>query len=639
MKVNDPSLGDGVYNIVAEGVGVPPLPEIDLSRTPGVSIPDSGTDAVGSVEIGASLELTYVIGNSGDADLTVDAVSIGSEDNVLAEVSVTPPVIIAPAATFTFTVAYTVAEAGPFDFTISVESDDADESPYTLLVSGEGTNAPDGSGGGPSTGNGSSSASGGGSTATPDSSGCQMGTGGGGAGGWLAALVLAVGLTLRRRRAPRAAWLIASLMLVIGCATGEPEDSTEADEPLSGGGSGGSGGATGGDDTPGGAPGTGGAPDLGPCQEDCSLIDTGDPCLTAVCNDGSLLGPVGVCTVVYDDGASCDDGAFCTVGETCSQGVCGGGQENTCGIVNDGCQAVACDEASATCSTHPVEDGTACVSDQLCLVGTTCQDGLCAGGTLNDCLFAPTSDDCHVATCNPDNGLCEEHIGNEGELCNDPNDLCTVAKTCSAGVCQGGSPKDCSTLTSGCDLGTCDATTGACVTQALMPGDVCDDLDACTMGETCQAGNSCSGGSPVSACSNTADGCCPASCTELDDIDCACPGTFVGSTCVYLASASTSYASDAAARVSCQGLGTGWDLCAPSMLCDSDTLSYLGTEGCNCSGGSATCSCGSASNVYVHVSGGSSPYYVRASEIAGCGAAACTASASESCGVALCCKP
>jgi hypothetical protein len=300
-----------------------------------------------------------------------------------------------------------------------------------------------------------------------------------------------------------------------GCAAG---DTSETDDPTTTsaatGGTGGTGGATDG--------GSAGSTDS--CSEDCATIVT-PTCFVSVCNEGMHAGPVGQCVVVPDvDGSACDDGLFCTTDDSCQAGMCTGGPPNDCGMDAPQCQAIVCDEDSDGCTTEPADAGAVCVHTDLCLLGTTCQNGQCAGGMLNDCFFAPVPDECHVAVCNPINGMCEPVAGNDGDPCLDSTDPCTVNKTCDMGACQGGNPKDCSQLTMGCNIGVCDTTNGMCVAQTVMNGQICDDLDACTTGETCSNGN-CGSGAPVTTCSQTGDGCCPSSCTALNDIDCACMTT------------------------------------------------------------------------------------------------------------------
>jgi hypothetical protein len=297
-----------------------------------------------------------------------------------------------------------------------------------------------------------------------------------------------------------------------GCAA-DPDNvgSQSSGDPVA------SGSGTGGNTSGSGGAATGGTGgNLGPCSTDCSAIQT-PQCQVAQCNQQS-----GMCEVVGDeDGVACDDGVFCTISDSCSAGNCVGGPPNDCGMQPAACNEISCDESSQTCSDAPASNGTMCQDpNDLCVKGSSCSNGLCIGGAPEDCFFFPVPSDCHVATCNSTNGMCEAVVGNETLPCTDPNDLCTVDKTCTTGVCQGGNPKNCSQLTQGCVLGVCDTANGQCITQNLMNNDPCDDLDSCTTNETCQNGG-CSNGTPVTACVPN-DGCCPMNCTVQNDIDCAC---------------------------------------------------------------------------------------------------------------------
>ncbi len=303
----------------------------------------------------------------------------------------------------------------------------------------------------------------------------------------------------------------------VGCAASTTED--DGDDPststttttttTSGGG------GAGGDGTGG----SGAGPGL--CAMDCGTITTQD-CFKAVCNEGTYPGPVGQCVVVPEDaGVACDDGEFCTTNDACDgSGQCVGGPQNTCGMTAPECQEITCDEQSDTCGTLELANGTTCTPTDLCLTGATCVSGSCTGGTPKDCFFSPVPNECFNAVCNPNNGMCEPVAGNDGLPCIDSMDLCSLGNTCSAGMCQGGTQKDCSSLTQGCDLGVCDPMTGNCGTQTVMPGQQCDDLDGCTLGETCDMNGMCSNGTPITNCSLTGDGCCPSNCTPVNDLDC-----------------------------------------------------------------------------------------------------------------------
>jgi hypothetical protein len=297
---------------------------------------------------------------------------------------------------------------------------------------------------------------------------------------------------------------------VVGCAQGSVAfEGTGGSSSTSGtGGSTSSGGGEGGTTS-----GSGGEGGSSPCAVDCSQIQA-PQCQVAQCN-----AQTGQCEVVADgDGTGCDDGLFCSAGDECLAGVCEPGPANDCGMSVVACAAITCDESSQTCTSVPSQNGDPCIDpNDLCVENGTCLNGTCSG-TQKDCFMQPVPDDCHVSECNSQSGQCEPVPGNEGNACADLNDLCTVNKTCAAGVCQGGNPKDCTQLTQGCVMGVCDVNTGQCTTQNLNNGDPCDDLDGCTVGEICQNGG-CSGGTGITQCIHS-DGCCPNSCTINNDDDC-----------------------------------------------------------------------------------------------------------------------
>jgi hypothetical protein len=314
----------------------------------------------------------------------------------------------------------------------------------------------------------------------------------------------------------RALWLASlAAVTVISCAGGTriPEDdSVVAATTATASASVGSGGF-GGDSSSGGS---GGSSTPSACGIDCSTIMT-DACHVAECNPDTKN-----CEIVNrSNGTSCEDGVFCTIDDSCQDGLCTGGGDNDCGLSPAACQDVSCDEANKTCAPSPKAEGASCSSQDLCQVNSTCSNGLCVGIT-KDCFFSPVPNDCYSAVCNPANGQCEPQVDSlkNGMTCSDPSDLCTVNKICNNGMCEGGSPKDCSFLTQGCQLGTCDTMTGSCTTQSVAPGMMCDDLNSCTVGETCSNGQ-CNNGTPITQCSGqTADGCCPSTCNDTNDKDC-----------------------------------------------------------------------------------------------------------------------
>lgn len=280
-----------------------------------------------------------------------------------------------------------------------------------------------------------------------------------------------------------------------------------------------------------GAGGTGGsggqAVDPGPCGMDCSTIQT-PPCTVAVCNTGQELGAINQCVVVTaPTGTACDDGVFCTMNDTCDSGACVGGTTNDCGLPHTPCEAVLCDEGTQWCDVAPVNDGTECTPEDLCKVDGVCQLGECVGET-KECFISPLAE-CNAVECDPATGECVGTPDPDLDLapCVLTGDPCQVDKTCLAGMCGGGIPKDCSLLDVACEIGVCDAPTGACVPEVAPDGSSCgegiaacqegscnnglckafagpngtdcNDHDACTTLEECTAG-ACDGGTTVAGC-------------------------------------------------------------------------------------------------------------------------------------------
>lgn len=231
-----------------------------------------------------------------------------------------------------------------------------------------------------------------------------------------------------------------------------------------------------------------------PCGQDCSTIQT-PPCLMSVCNMGEYPGTIGACVVVNAPaGTDCDDGLFCTVGDTCDgSGQCAGGVQNDCGMTAAECQQIACDEISKSCSPSPAPNGAECIPGDKCQVNGVCTGGVCKG-EQKDCSFSPLSE-CNTMTCNPATGACEgtPDTAKNGQKCALSGDPCMVNRTCQAGQCTGGSPKDCSALTVGCTNGVCDPGNGACVGEPVPAGGMCfDGIDQCHTG-ICDANAACIG--------------------------------------------------------------------------------------------------------------------------------------------------
>lgn len=274
--------------------------------------------------------------------------------------------------------------------------------------------------------------------------------------------------------------------------------------------------------------GAAGGVDLGPCGVDCAQLET-PQCTVAVCNTGQVLGPLNTCIVVPSpSGTACDDGRFCTTGEVCDNGTCVGGHRNDCGVTPSPCSAVICYEESKSCDVTPVNDGTPCTPTDLCQINGVCRIGECVGERKN-CTFSPLNE-CNTVACDPATGQCAgtPDPRKDNTPCVLTGDLCRVNRTCAAGQCVGGVPKDCSALDVRCDIGVCDPDTGLCdrahapvgtactegipechvgacsakgkcESASAADGSACNDYNACTDGDRCMAAT-CEADTPVAGC-------------------------------------------------------------------------------------------------------------------------------------------
>lgn len=245
-----------------------------------------------------------------------------------------------------------------------------------------------------------------------------------------------------------------------------------------------------------------------PCGVDCATIETPE-CTIAVCNTGQVVGPLNICVVIAaPDDTACDDGKFCTINDSCQKGVCTGGGPSTCGMKTSPCESVICYEDSKTCDVTPVNDGTSCTPEDLCKVNGVCVLGKCVGEP-KDCSFSPLAE-CNKVGCDEATGKCVgiPDAQKENAACYLTGDLCAVNKTCKSGQCQGGTPKDCSALDVGCQIGACDADNGACVPAPAPTGTICTEgLNECDVGACDNKGTCVASQAPDGATCNDHNAC------------------------------------------------------------------------------------------------------------------------------------
>ena len=123
---------------------MPAVPEIAVEQPLGTDLTDGyATIDFGSVFIGSSASpLTFIIRNTGNANLTGLAVSKSGVHNGDYAISAPGATTLAPGANTTFTVTFTPGGIGTRSASLQIASNDVDESPFDINLTGTGNALP-----------------------------------------------------------------------------------------------------------------------------------------------------------------------------------------------------------------------------------------------------------------------------------------------------------------------------------------------------------------------------------------------------------------------------------------------------------------------------------------------------------------
>lgn len=155
--------------------------------------------------------------------------------------------------------------------------------------------------------------------------------------------------------------------------------------------------------------------------------------------------------------SDCTDGNLCTH-DTCQNGVC----VNTPVNCDDGnaCTVDTCDPVRGDCVHAAIDcdDRNACTVDSCDL-----ESGVC----VHTPVTCTALDQCHEAgVCDPASG-CPNPEKQNGASC---GIACIIGATCQAGVCTGGTQRNCDDFNA-CTTDTCDPVDGNCKHAAYNCGD------------------------------------------------------------------------------------------------------------------------------------------------------------------------
>jgi hypothetical protein len=239
-----------------------------------------------------------------------------------------------------------------------------------------------------------------------------------------------------------------------------------------------------------------GGPDCN-ANTDC---DDRNPCTVDVCDPN-----VGCVNSPSPNRTPCDDGDACTTNDICVVGACVPGQFRNCDDGNP-CTVDACDPTlgcfnAASPSRTPCEDGNPCTTNDICV------DGACVPGQNRSCDDGDpcTRDACRDGECLhvPDTSApgcsgCTDASCDDGDPCT--TDLCAADGACvnrfDPNLPGCGEP-GCRT-NADCEDGnrcTLDACTdgGVCIRVPAPDGNPCDDGDLCSLGDKCVTGRCVAG--------------------------------------------------------------------------------------------------------------------------------------------------
>jgi hypothetical protein len=131
---------DVAYVIDFSGTGVPPAPEIALRQQAATELLSGEARSHGSVALGASGTLSFQLDNTGTAPLT--GLSLSMAGDHAGDFAPSTPSLpdLAPGASATFTMAFWPTVRGARAAELRIASNDADENPFVVALTGTGVN-------------------------------------------------------------------------------------------------------------------------------------------------------------------------------------------------------------------------------------------------------------------------------------------------------------------------------------------------------------------------------------------------------------------------------------------------------------------------------------------------------------------
>ena len=115
-------------------------PEIAVLNSLSTNIPDAGSQAFGTTDVAETLTQTFTVNNTGSGALNLTGITFDGTNPGDFTVTTAPGLSTLPATTgtTTFTVTFKPLQSGPRSAVMHIASNDADENPFDITVTGTG---------------------------------------------------------------------------------------------------------------------------------------------------------------------------------------------------------------------------------------------------------------------------------------------------------------------------------------------------------------------------------------------------------------------------------------------------------------------------------------------------------------------
>ena len=133
---NDPAKNPFAINLTGLALLAGPLPNIAIEFPKGTPLPSGGTKNLGTAAVKKKLSATFTVHNTGTANLTGTAVAIGGPNASEFKVTGNVSGAIKPGSSKTFKVQFAPTSAGPKSALLTITSNDPDENPYLINLTG-----------------------------------------------------------------------------------------------------------------------------------------------------------------------------------------------------------------------------------------------------------------------------------------------------------------------------------------------------------------------------------------------------------------------------------------------------------------------------------------------------------------------